>query len=98
MRSSVKSEFLFFPVMKPPSFLDQEVRGEPAERDVTTDLLDDSMFWGLVISGADFECGMAGLGIEEVRLERLVVLSEQVLYHVVVWREMRMLVLSGIKN
>lgn len=88
----MRSEFLLLPAMKPPSFLGQEVRGEPAERDVTTDLLEDSMCWGLVISGADLECGMAGLGID-------VALSVQVLYkdHVVVRREIRMLVLSGIK-
>lgn len=67
--SSVRSEFLVFPVMKPPSFLDQEVKGELAERDEseTTDLLEGPMLggdWGLVMSGADFECGIAGLGIE----------------------------------
>lgn len=48
--------------------------GEPVERVDRMDLLEVYMFEGesgLLISGADIERGMTGLGIDELKLERL---------------------------
>lgn len=64
-----------------------EIIDEPVERADRTDLLEDSTFsgeCGLVISGADFERGITGLGIEELRPKSFLLLAElekKIFYH-----------------